>query len=193
MSGRDYGRELYPFLYEDGGGDVDGAALGTLIEQVSASTLAKAREVVELRARMLADHGDELTAAATAMAAAFARGGCLLAFGNGGSATDAADAAADCIRPPVAEWRPLPALSLAADPSVVTAIANDVGFDNVFSRQVIAYGRAGDVAVGFSTSGSSRNVLAGLAQAHRQGLLTIAFGGYDGDRQEPPRKASTIA
>lgn len=175
---RDYGRELYPFLYEDGGdgrGDVD-----SLLDEVKRSTRDKARTILDIRARLLADHGDEIARCARTMANRFARGGTLFAFGNGGSATDASDAVADCLAPPVDGWRTLPALSLTDDGAIVTAIANDVGFANVFSRQIIAYARAGDIAAGFSTSGGSDNVLAGLERAHRQGLLTVAFAGYDG-------------
>ena len=75
---------------------------------------------------------------------------------------------------------PLPAIALTNDIAVVTAVANDVGFDNVFARQVIAFGRAGDIAFGISTSGSSTNVLVALEQAKKQGLLTVGLAGYDG-------------
>lgn len=175
---RDYGRELYPFLYDDGGdggGDVD-----SLLDEVKRSTRDKARTILDIRARLLADQGGEIARCAWAMAHRFSQGGTLFALGNGGSATDASDAVADCLTPPFDGWRTLPALSLTDDGAIVTAIANDVGFANVFSRQIIAYARAGDIAVGFSTSGSSDNVLAGLERAHEQGLLTIAFSGYDG-------------
>ena len=91
------------------------------------------------------------------MAAGFAAGGRLLAFGNGGSATDA-DGTVDLFRRPP-HGRPLPALSLVDDQAVLTALSNDVGFELVFSRQVIAHGQAGDIAVGFSTSGDSANML----------------------------------
>ena len=76
--------------------------------------------------------------------------------------------------------RPLPAMSLVDDRAVLTALANDVGFDLVFSRQIIAHARAGDIAIGFSTSGDSVNVLAGLGGGARRGLLTVGFCGYEG-------------
>ena len=178
MSGesRDYGRDLYPFLYESsqGGG---GAAL---LESVMQSTLAKCAEVVALRSEMLAECEADLERAAIAMAARFTAGGILLAFGNGGSATDAEDAAADCLTPPLRGWRSLPALSLTAECATVTALTNDVGFEHVFSRQLAALGKRGDIAVGFSTSGNSTNVVAAMKQARRLGLLTIGFSGYDG-------------
>jgi D-sedoheptulose 7-phosphate isomerase len=101
-------------------------------------------------------------------------------MGNGGSATDAQDAAADCVDPPFQEWRPLPAIALVNDIGVVTAVANDVGYENVFARQIIALGDAGDIALGITTSGSSPNVRAAFAAAKRQGLTTIALTGYGG-------------
>jgi D-sedoheptulose 7-phosphate isomerase len=173
---RDFGRELYPFLYAPVGNG-GGAAL---LEAVKQSTLDKCAEVVALRNEMLAEFEGELENAAFAMAKCFAAGGTLIAFGNGGSATDADDAANDCMRPPHPEWRPLPALSLTAECATVTALTNDVGFDHVFSRQVAALGKRGDIALGFSTSGNSANVVSGMRQARRRGLLTIAFSGYDG-------------
>jgi len=170
----DLERQLYPFLFADGGR----AELGDVLADVAASTLQKCEDVIELRRRLL-DEVDDLVDAAEDMAAAFRAGATLLAFGNGGSATDAEDLVADCLEP-VSGDRPLPALSLTADVGVVTAVGNDVGFENVFSRQVIAFGRPGDIAVGFSTSGTSPNVLAGLSRAREMGLLTVGIAGYDG-------------
>jgi D-sedoheptulose 7-phosphate isomerase len=175
---RDFGRELYPFLYD---APARGAA-GTdaLLAEVRGSTLQKCRDVVALRRHLADEFLDQLVDAAEAMASAFARGGKLLAFGNGGSATDAQDAAADCLAPPVAHWRPLPAIALTNDVAVLTALANDVGVDTIFSRQIIALGERGDIALGISTSGNSPNVVAALAEARRRGLLTIGLAGYGG-------------
>jgi D-sedoheptulose 7-phosphate isomerase len=112
------------------------------------------------------------------MAERFRRGGRLLTFGNGGSATDA-EGAVDLFRsPPLGQS--LPALSLVDDRAVLTALANDVGFELVFSRQVIAHASSNDIAVGFSTSGDSANVLRGLEEASRRGVLTVGFSGYSG-------------
>ena len=170
--------ELYPFLYkEDGTTEAD---LDRLVAEVRASTLQKCRDVVALRRQLIGEYGDALVDAATEMAAAFARGGKLLAFGNGGSATDAEDAVLDCLMPPIAGWRALPAVPLTDDVGVVTGVANDVGFEHVFARQVVALGDAGDIALGFSTSGSSPSVVAALAEAKRRNMLTIALLGYDG-------------
>ena len=98
----------------------------------------------------------------------------MLTLGNGGSATDATDLAADLQRAGRA------AIDLTGDPAILTAIANDVGVEAIFARQVIAYGRAGDALVALSTSGGSGNVIAALAEARRRGLVTVAFVGYDG-------------
>ena len=100
----------------------------------------------------------------------------MLALGNGGSATDATDLVADLERAGRA------AIDLTGDPAILTAIANDVGVEAIFARQVIAYGRPGDALVALSTSGGSANVIAALAEARRRGLVTIAFVGYDGGR-----------
>ena len=175
---RDFTRELYPFLH--GPAAEDAGAVSSLLAAVRQSTLDKCADVVALRTEMLAEHSALLVTAAAAMADRFRRGGTLLAFGNGGSATDADDAAGDCLSPPVAGWRPLPALSLSADSATVTAVANDVGLESVFVRQLIALGRRGDIALAISTSGNSPNVVAGLAEARRRGMLTVALTGYDG-------------
>lgn len=175
---RDYGRELYPFLYASPGAAEGSVA--SLLEAVKLSTLAKCGEVVALRNELLAEYELDIVSAARDVAERFASGGQLLAFGNGGSATDADDAASDCMTPPVPGWRALPAVSLPADSATVTALTNDVGFEHVFSRQIAALGGRRDIALGFSTSGNSTNVVAGMKQARRKGLLTIAFCGYDG-------------
>jgi D-sedoheptulose 7-phosphate isomerase len=177
MQGSEFDRLFYPFLFEGGK-----ASIEDVLEQVRHSTIEKAREVIALRRATLEHAGEQIVAVAQAMARAFADGATLLAFGNGGSATDAQDLVTELINPPFAHWAPLPALALTNDIAVVTAVGNDVGFDNVFARQVIAFGRAGDIAVGISTSGNSANVLAALEQAHKQGLLTIGLAGYDGGK-----------
>ena len=173
--GSEYDRLFYPFLFAGGT-----ASAEDVLAQVRHSTLEKCREVVALRQATLEQYGDLIVAAGVAMAQAFATGATLLAFGNGGSTTDAQDIVADLSDPPFAGGRPLPAIALTNDIAVVTAVGNDVGFDNVFARQVIAFGRAGDIAVGISTSGNSTNVLVALEQAKKQALLTIAIAGYDG-------------
>ena len=155
--------------------------LEPVVDDVRRSALMKADEVAALRAQTLTDNRDALIAAAAALRASFDGGGKLLAFGNGGSATDAMDVVAD-FRRPGASGRAWPALDLTEDPAILTAIANDIGADAMFSRQVIAHGLAGDVLLAISTSGNSRNVVEALAEARRRGLVTIALVGYDGGR-----------
>ena len=118
--------------------------------------------------------GPTLRSAADAAHERLAAGGKLLAFGNGGSATDAMDVVADLQS---AGWR---ALDLTADSSILTALANDVGTEMVFQRQVIAHGSGADIALAISTSGGSANVIAALEEARKRGLLTIALLGYGG-------------
>ena len=95
-------------------------------------------------------------------------------------ATDAMDLAADFRYPPSADWIPRPVLDLTEDTAIITALANDIGVEAVFARQVIAHGRSGDALLAISTSGGSGNVLAALAEARRRGMATIALVGYDG-------------
>lgn len=111
---------------------------------------------------------------------AWRAGGKLVAFGNGGSAADAQHLAAELVGRFARDRRPLAALALSADTSVLTAIANDTSYNRVFARQIEALGRQGDVALAISTSGTSRNVVAGLETARQHGLTTIALTGRDG-------------
>jgi len=164
---------LYPFLGEQED------QLEPVLEDVARSAIMKAREIGELRVQTLRENGPALAAAAAELRARFESGGTLLALGNGGSATDAMDAVAD-FRSAQGPRTPRPAIDLTEDTAVLTAIANDIGPDAIFSRQVIAYGRAGDALLAFSTSGNSRNVIEALAEARRRGMLTVAMVGYDG-------------
>jgi D-sedoheptulose 7-phosphate isomerase len=166
---------LYPFLAE---GEHD---LGAILADVRESAVMKSHEVAALRAATIGGSIDELTHAARVLRAALDGGGRLLALGNGGSATDAMDVVADFAADDLG-WPPRAALDLTADTAIITAIANDIGTEAIFARQIIAYGRTGDVLVALSTSGSSLSVLDALAQGRRQGLHTIAFVGYDGGR-----------
>ncbi len=175
--GSEYDRLFYPFLFEGGK-----ASIEDVLAQVRHSTLEKCREVIALR-RATFEHSSTLIAAAgEVMAHAFANGATLLAFGNGGSTTDAQDLVAELINPPFPDWSPLPAIALTNDIAVITGVGNDVGIENIYSRQVIAFGRRGDIALGISTSGNSANVLLALEQAKKQGLLTVALVGYDGGK-----------
>ena len=163
---------LYPFIE----GTESGA--DTLLADLAASARAKAHESAALQQSTIAECAESIQAAGRAMAERFARGGRLYTFGNGGSATDAATLAALFAHPP--SGRGLPALSLAADQAVMTALGNDIGFDVVFSRQLIAHARENGMAVAMSTSGNSADLMRALAEADGRGLLTIGFAGYDG-------------
>jgi D-sedoheptulose 7-phosphate isomerase len=163
---------LYPFI------DAEERHAGPLLAQLATSARAKMAESRALRTAMLAGCDRLLGEAAEAMTDYFRGGGRLLGFGNGGSATDAEGTVALFANPP--RGRPLPAMSLVDDRAVLTALANDVGFDLVFSRQIMALARAGDIAVGFSTSGDSVNVVRALEEASRRRLLTVGLCGYDG-------------
>ena len=166
---------LYPFLSES---EHD---LDAVLDDVRRSVLMKSEEVGALREGTLHDNRETLLEAAAVLRGRLDWGGRLLAFGNGGSATDAMDVVADFRRPPHG-WPARAALDLTEDSSILTAIANDVGVEEIFQRQVIAYGREGDAALALSTSGGSDNVLLALAEARRRGLATIALVGYDGGR-----------
>jgi D-sedoheptulose 7-phosphate isomerase len=183
LSGRDERRVhdagassfLYPFLGEQEN------QLEPVIDDVRRSVLMKSREIGELRRQTLLENGDVLVAASQALRACLDGGGKLLALGNGGSATDAMDVVAD-FHAGAAGAVPRAALDLTEDPAILTAIANDIGTEAIFSRQVIAYGLAGDALLALSTSGSSANIIAALAEARRRELVTIAMVGYDGGR-----------
>lgn len=175
---RDLSLGLYPFLHPPADGGE--AQLEQAFGEALASTIQKSYDVAMLRRQLREECVDELVSAAQEMAARFALGGKVLAFGNGGSATDAQDAAVDLLSPPVESWRRLPAIALSSDIGVITGIANDVGFESVYSRQVAAFGESRDIVLGFSTSGNSPNVVAAFREAKRRNMLTVALAGYDG-------------
>ena len=164
---------LYPFLGPRTEQRLD------LVSEVAASIRMKVADDAALRTRAAREEAENIGEAAAGIRERLARGGKLITFGNGGSATDANDLALDCVSPPPG-MRPLPAISLAMEPASVTAIANDVGTEVVFLRQLIAHARPEDVAMGISTSGGSKNVVAALEEARKRGLLTVALLGYDG-------------
>ena len=167
--------QLYPFLY--GGG----SEAQPVLDAAAESARQKVAEIVGLRREVGAAQGPAVATCAAALASAFAGGATLLAFGNGGSSTDAQDVVHTFVDPPPPA-DPLPALGLTNDVAVVTALSNDVSFDVVFARQVRAFGRRGDIALALSTSGGSANVLAALEEADRAGLVTVGLAGYGGGK-----------
>ena len=164
---------LYPFLGESKQDTTN------VLAEVAASIQAKARDDEALRQSVAATSVDAMAEAVQAINKRLAEGGKLITFGNGGSATDANDFTLDCLMPPEG-MIPLPALSLAMESANLSAIANDVGTDVMFLRQLVAQAKRQDIAVAFSTSGSSKNIIATLKEARKRGLLTIALLGYDG-------------
>lgn len=164
---------LYPFL---GAGNQQ---MDEIVEQAAVSIQTKVREDAALRARVAAEESKRILQAAYAIHQRLQQGGKLIIFGNGGSATDANDFAIDCVLPP-AGYQAIPAISLSMEPASLTAIANDVGVDLIFLRQMIAHAQSEDVAIAISTSGGSRNIAIALEEAQKRGLLTVALLGYDG-------------
>jgi D-sedoheptulose 7-phosphate isomerase len=164
---------LYPFLGKDKQQTVD------VITEVTESIRMKVRDDAQLRARVAREEAENIGNAALAMAERVRRGGKLIIFGNGGSATDANDWALDCVMPP-GEMKAIPAVSLSMEPANISAIANDVGAELIFLRQLIAQARPNDVAVAISTSGGSKNIVMALEEARKRGMLTVALLGYDG-------------
>jgi D-sedoheptulose 7-phosphate isomerase len=165
---------LYPMLSPQASVDE------RVVRELARAPLDKCAESNRLRRQALVEFGEEVVLAAQKMADSFRAGGRLLAIGNGGSATSAADIVAELMSPH--QGQPLPALCLTNDVAVITGIANDVTFDDVFLRQIIAFGRKQDVVLAVSTSGNSENLIRGLRMANRRGLRTIALCGYDGGR-----------
>jgi D-sedoheptulose 7-phosphate isomerase len=173
---------LYPFL----GTEKQGT--GDLVAEVASSILMKVHDDATLRAQVAREEADQIGNTALAIHERLGRGGKLILFGNGGSATDANDFAIDCVLPPP-RYHSVPAVSLSLEPANITAVANDIGTDAIFLRQLIAQGRPEDVAIGISTSGGSRNIIMALEEARKRNMLTIALLGYDGGEIKRKRLA----
>ncbi len=173
---------LYPFLGREKQGTTD------LEAEVAASIVMKVHDDSKLRAQVARDEAEQIGNATLAIHERLRRGGKLIIFGNGGSATDANDFAIDCVLPP-AGYQSIPAVSLSLEPANITAVANDIGSDAIFLRQLIAQARPEDVAVAISTSGGSRNIIAALEEARKRKLLTVALLGYDGGEIKRQRLA----
>ncbi len=172
--GDPFSQLLYPMLSEQPSVDA------TVVTELARAPLQKSAESNALRRELFEARGADIAECARAIAGAVAAGGRVLACGNGGSATSAADMVAELLHP--AARLPIAALCLTADIAVVTAIGNDVSYDDVFVRQLLALGRAGDVVVAISTSGNSENLVRAARQARRQGMVTVGIAGHDGGR-----------
>jgi D-sedoheptulose 7-phosphate isomerase len=142
--------------------------------------VASLRQGADLRIQVGSECGPAIVEAASLMLQCLRAGGKLLFCGNGGSAADAQHLAAEFVGRFVKERNGLPAVALTTDSSILTAIGNDYGFDRVFSRQIEALGRPGDIVIGISSSGNSPNITAAMRQAATQGLKTIGLSGRDG-------------
>ncbi len=149
-------------------------------EKALAHVFTSLREGADLRTKIANDCGEVIVEAATLISDCLKSGGKLLFFGNGGSAADAQHLAGEFVGRFMAERRALPAIALTTDASILTAVGNDYGFDQIFSRQIQALGEANDVAIGISTSGNSPNVVAGIREASKRKLKTIGLAGKDG-------------
>jgi D-sedoheptulose 7-phosphate isomerase len=167
---------LYPFLR---GGPREQSELDAALLESIAQKATDSRGTNE---RFFADHGPLLIGAARALAEVYRHGGRMFTMGNGGSSCDAGHIAVEFLHPVTAGRPALTAINLTADIAMMTAVANDVGFDHVFLRQLVAQGRAGDALIGISTSGNSANLIAAFQKAREIGLLTIGLAGGDGGR-----------
>jgi D-sedoheptulose 7-phosphate isomerase len=167
-------RSLYPFLQ---GEPQDSARLDAALLH---SVAEKARDSRETNSRFFAEQAPRLVAAARAIADVYCAGGRLFTMGNGGSSCDASHVAVEFEHPITAGRPALAAMNLVADLAMISAVGNDVGFEHIFVRQLIAHGRRGDGLIGISTSGNSSNLIAAFAKAKEIGLVTVGLTGGDG-------------
>jgi D-sedoheptulose 7-phosphate isomerase len=167
-------QSLYPFLH---GKRKDA---GKENEALIASVHHKARHSIDVKREFFDCNAVQVVEAARAVARVYAGGGRMFSMGNGGSSCDAAHFAVEFLHPITAGRPALTVLNLVADAAMMTAVGNDVGFDRVFARQIIAHARPGDGLVGFSTSGNSANLLVAFARAKAMGLTTLGLAGADG-------------
>jgi D-sedoheptulose 7-phosphate isomerase len=173
---------LYPFL-----GTAKQGTVG-LVAEVASSILMKVHDDARLRAQVAREEAEQIGNTVLAIDERLRRGGKFILFGNGGSATDANDFAIDCVLPPPG-YQSVPAVSLSLEPANITAVANDIGTDAIFLRQLIAQARPEDIAIGISTSGGSRNIIMALEEARKRNMLTAALLGYDGGEIKRQRLA----
>ena len=169
---------LYPFLH---GKPQQPAKLDAAL---LASVADKARDSRETNERFFGGQASVLVAASRAVADVYRGGGRLFSMGNGGSSCDASHVAVEFVHPITAGRPALAAINLVADLAMISAVGNDIGFDHVFVRQVIAQGRAGDGLIGISTSGNSKNIIAAFVKAKEMGIATIGLAGGDGGQMK---------
>ncbi len=172
----DFSRSFYPFLHEDAKKPQD------IMNDLRFSLMEKAREGIETKTKFFEENTEQILTMSHRLAQSFHRGGKLLVCGNGGSATDASHIAVEFMHPITVGRKALPAICLTNDMAMVTAVANDVGFGDVFTRQIIALGKEGDCLIGLSTSGNSENLMRAFATARKMNLTTAGFAGGDGGK-----------
>ncbi|MGH9948994.1 MAG: D-sedoheptulose-7-phosphate isomerase [Pyrinomonadaceae bacterium] len=182
----DFSESFYPFLHESKREPEE------LTAQLGFSLLEKTRESVAVKQKFFEENKDGILAASLEMAKAFQRGRKLLVCGNGGSATDAQHIAVEFMHPITVGRKALPAICLNNDMAMVTAVANDVNFADVFVRQIIALGKPGDCLIAISTSGNSENLLHAFKTAQRMQLVTIGFAGDEGGKMEEMKAGGLI-
>ena len=169
---------LYPFLH--GKAQDPDKLNAALIHSIA----EKARESRETNERFFGEQAPTLVAMAKAVAGIYRQNGRLFSMGNGGSSCDASHVAVEFVHPITAGRPALAATNLVADLAMISAVGNDLGFDHVFVRQIIAQGRAGDGLIGISTSGNSTNLISAFIKAKEMGLVTIGLAGGDGGRMK---------
>jgi D-sedoheptulose 7-phosphate isomerase len=174
-------QSLYPFLR---GARRDSARVD---EALLESVRQKSRDSLTVKEAFFKDGAAQVVEVARALANAFENGGRLFTMGNGGSSCDASHIAVEFLHPVTAGRPALPAVNLIADTAMISAVGNDVGFDHIFVRQLIAQARRGDALIGVSTSGNSGNLLAAFARARELGLLTIGLTGGGGGKMKESR------
>ena len=172
---------LYPFLKPGS------TNLANLELELVESACMKSQESTQIIQKFFAEHSKQVVSTAQAIAGVYQRQGRLFTMGNGGSSCDAAHIAVEFLHP-VTTGRPaLPAINLAGDQAMMTAVGNDVGFDHIFVRTLIAQGKSGDGVIGLSTSGNSANILRTFDKAKEIGLATIGLtGGTGGEMAMSP-------
>jgi len=185
-SSENFSRSFYPFLHEDA------QKPQNIMEDLRFSLMEKAREGIETKTKFFEENTEQILELSHRLARSFHRGGKLLVCGNGGSATDAQHIAVEFMHPITVGRKALPAICLTNDMAMVTAVANDVGFGDIFTRQIIALGREGDCIIGLSTSGNSENLMRAFQTARKMKFTTIGFAGGDGGKMAESHAAGEL-
>ncbi|MGI8787125.1 MAG: D-sedoheptulose-7-phosphate isomerase [Pyrinomonadaceae bacterium] len=182
----DFSQSFYPFLHEENKKPQE------LLEELRFSLLEKAREGIDTKQKFFEENSSEMLKASLELAKAFKRGNKMLVCGNGGSATDAQHVAVEFMHPITVGRKALPAICLNNDMAMITAVANDVSFADVYVRQIIALGKEGDAFVALSTSGNSENLLHAFKTARKFKLMTIGLTGNDGGKMAEMKRENLI-